>query len=392
MSRSHPRPRLLNALRKYIRGTATLAEKKLLDAYYAFFDRRPDVLSELDEAEADELGTRMKEYILARTDHRRTLWSAAWLPGAAAAVLLVLIAGGSYYLFRNQTQQEESPVAIPVRDIDPGGNRALLTLSDGTVVVLDSAANGLIAHQDNVDINKTADGQIAYKDLGTGSVLQYNTISTPAGGQFKVQLPDGSLVWLNASSSIRFPTRFPAGERKIYITGEVFCEVTKDPSRPFRVQADDLQLIEVLGTSFGLNAYADEPAVRTTLVEGSLKVSSIPDSRQHLTLRPGQRASLAAGKDIRLEENVNVNQDIAWKNGLFQFEDTELTAVMRQLARWYDVRIVYEGHAPSTRFSGKIYKNITAAQALDILRFTGVRFRIEGPSPDIPQNRIIVTP
>lgn len=389
------RPKLLTTLRKYLKGTATHEEKKLLERYYGFLERRADILSDLPEEEVHELDARMKDHILSRTHGQkaarvRPLWL-EWLPKAAAMFLILFLTGGAYYFFVKEPGPGQHEAVRPVRDIEPGGNRALLTLADGSTIILDSAANGVIANQDNVSINKTEEGHIAYREMGSGSKLQYNTISTPAGGQYKVQLPDGSVVWLNAASSIRFPTHFSSNERAIYVTGEVYCDVKKDPKRPFRVHANNTQLIEVLGTSFSLNAYADEASIKTTLVEGSLKVSSIQNKQQQVTLLPGQRSSLSPDKSIQLEDHVDVYQDIAWKNGLFHFDDTELTTVMRQLARWYDITVVYEGSPPSTKFSGKIFRNMTASQALDILSYTGVHFKIEGPSKNILKNRIIVT-
>lgn len=386
-------PRLLAVLRKYLNNTATDEEKRLLESYYVFLERREDIISSLPEEDIHELDARMKDYIGARTNSQkpsrvRSLWS---MPGAAAVILVLFLAGGAYYSLSKGSAHKPHIATHPVYDVAPGGDRALLTLADGSTILLDSAAQGMIASQNNVNINKTEEGYISYQDLGSGGELQYNTISTPPGGQYKIQLPDGSHVWLNAASSIRFPTRFSSNERTIYVTGQVYCDVKKDPSRPFRVHVEGKQSIEVLGTSFGLNAYPDEASIKTTLIEGSLRVSSAKDSKQQLTLQPGQRASLSSGKSIQLEDQVDVYQDIAWKNGLFHFEDTELTTVMRQLSRWYDISVVYEGSPPATRFSGKIFRNITASQALDILSFTGVHFKIEGPSKEFPNNRIIVT-
>jgi transmembrane sensor len=393
MSIFQRQPRLLTVLRKYLNNTATEEEKKLLESYYGFLERREDILSNLPEEDINELDARMKDYIIARTNGQKTsrikvLWS---LPRAAAMILVLFLAGGaSYFLFKG-SDHKTNTATQPAHDVAPGGDRALLTLADGSTILLDSAAHGMIASQNNVNINKTEEGYISYQDMGTGGELQYNTVSTPAGGQYKVQLPDGSLVWLNAASSIRFPTRFSSAERTIYVTGQVYCDIQKDPERPFRLHVEGKQLIEVLGTSFGLNAYTDEASIKTTLVEGSLRVISAKDKTQQITLQPGQRSSLSSGPSIQLEEHVDVYQDIAWKNGLFHFEDTELTTVMRQLSRWYDIGVVYEGSPPSTRFTGKIYRNITASQALDILSFTGVHFKIEGPSKEFSKSRIIVT-
>jgi ferric-dicitrate binding protein FerR (iron transport regulator) len=249
-------------------------------------------------------------------------------------------------------------------------------LSDGTAITLDSAANGTIAQQGNAAIVKQAGGQIVYNLQGTAGARQgadggvmMNTMRTPRGGRYQLALPDGTLVWLNAASSITYPIAFTGRQRSVKISGEVYFEVTKNKEQPFVVDVDGRTTVEVLGTGFDVNAYTDEGSVKTTLLEGSVKVGTV-------LLRPGEQAQLGQ-KGTSVVHNVNLDKVMAWKNGLFNFEDVDLKEVMRQLARWYDIEVIYEKGVPNIRFEGEISRNINLSNLLKVLARAEVKFRIE---------------
>ncbi|MGF7081980.1 FecR domain-containing protein [Mucilaginibacter sp. UYCu711] len=310
-----------------------------------------------------------------------------WPRVAAAASILVFLGLGFYFYQQNKHQPQ--PAALMAKnDIKPGSNKAVLTLANGQRIILTGAKNGQLAAQGNTAINKTADGQVAYdaqfgKDNATPK-LAYNTITTPRGGQYQVMLPDGSHVWLNAASSITFPTAFKGKDRAVAITGEVYFEVAHNKAMPFRVRSNGLT-VEVLGTHFNINAYNDEPSMKTTLLEGSVRVTK---GSRMAVIKPGEQATIADAGNIMVK-NVDTEEVVAWKNGLFQFKNTDLPIVMRQLSRWYDVQVEYEGKMPQTVFNGKLHRNVNASQVLDILKYFNVNFRIEGSGS---QKKIIVTP
>lgn len=284
----------------------------------------------------------------------------AFLPYAAAVLLLIGLGTFIWYLPGRDTQE---PVAgkniMPVLpDVLPGSDRAMLTLSDGRRVALNDSNETL--SDGAVKINKI-NGALAYDK---SDVVAYNTMTTPRGGQYKLVLADGTKVWLNAASSITYPTSFLSDHREVSISGEVYFEVAKDKTRPFRVSITGGEVIEVLGTQFNVNAYEDEPSMKTSLLEGSVRIG------QQL-LKPGEMYS--AGKVAP----DNVEQAISWKNGVFNFQDKSLQEVMRQLSRWYDITVVYEKQAPPIEFFGKMGRNLNLSQVLSVLEGAGVSFRLE---------------
>lgn len=311
-----------------------------------------------------------------------------WRLSAAACVFLVLTIG-AYFWFSNSNTPEKSLIQTPIEkpaDLLPGQNKAVLILADGKRIVLDSTAIGQLAQGNTIIVNK--EGHITYNgaDATTGKEL-YNTLSTGKGEIYSLVLADRTRVWLNASSSIRFPVAFGGAERKVLITGEVYFEVAHNKAMPFKVHVVSPRgtgiNIEVLGTSFNVNSYPDEGTIKTTLLEGSVKVTARMKGKPQL-LAPGQQAQ-AGESDIRVIGDVDVQQAIAWKNGYFQFNRDDLPTVMRQIAMWYDVEVVYEGDIPKREFWGKIHRNTKASEVLKILERYGIHFRIEG-------KKIIVTP
>ena len=302
---------------------------------------------------------------------------------AAAAILLLTVT--SVFFVLNQKKNNTAVTTAPAQisqDRLPGGDRAVLTLADGSQIVLDSAGNGMLAQQGTTQIIKKQDGQLLYNSAGTAAdEVAYNLLQTPRGGQYKIVLPDGSKVWLNAASSLKYPVVFSGKERRVEITGEAYFEIAKDAMRPFKVQVNQME-VEVLGTHFNINSYTDEESVRTTLLEGKVKVST---ARVSNYLQPGQQAQLRPSGNMRIVNDVNLEETVAWKDGNFQFENADIQAVMRQLSRWYDVEVSYKGTI-NKHFIGGISRNVKLSQVLSMLQQAGeVRFIIEG-------KKIIVMP
>ena len=311
-----------------------------------------------------------------------------WARVAIAAAVILVISTGYYLLSEHKSRQADNAgnlVQIE-QDILPGGDKAVLTLGDGTQILLDTAGNGTLSHQGNSMVMKLNSGQLAYNSSKASATssneVLYNTITTPRGGQFQIVLPDGSKVWLNAASSLRFPTDFVGGERLVEITGEAYFEVAKFSSpvtsgkgaMPFIVQLTDGSQVKVLGTHFNINAYADEASVNTTLLEGSVLVKKGKSIRK---LAPGQQARMNAS-GMNIINGVDLEQVVAWKNGLFNFHEESLQSAMRQISRWYDVEVVFDKGIPDIRFGGKIQRNLKLQQIINGLEDAEVHFRIEG--------------
>ncbi|RZS72742.1 FecR family protein [Pseudobacter ginsenosidimutans] len=299
---------------------------------------------------------------------RRMRWIAA-----AAAVLILAISGGIYYLAQKSIEPYALAQTELKNDVQPGRSGAILTLSDGKKVLLDSAANGLIAEQSGARVEHK-DGQVLY-NKGNNAVAVINTMATPKGKKYQLTLADGTKVWLNAASSISFPTAFTGKDRTVSITGEAYFDVTKNAAKPFRVRVNNME-VEVLGTQFNINAYSDEPLIKTTLLEGAVRVTKGTGSQ---LLKPGQQAQLDQNDQLTLISDTDAAYEMAWKNNEFNFKYTDLKTVMRQLARWYDLEIVYETNAPVNKeFGGRIPMDASLSLILKVLEKGGVHFRLEG--------------
>ena len=297
-----------------------------------------------------------------------------WFRITLAAAIIFAIVVGIWLLLPKPFKKETSKVATVTKDISPGGNRAVLILSDGTRVMLDSAHHGELARQGKTRINKKQEGEVVYNAShatpNEGAPLTYNTITTPRGGQYHVVLPDGSHVWLNAASSILFPTQFTGKERKVTVSGEAYFEVAKDKAKPFIVMVapagTDVCQIEVLGTHFNVNAYSNEGYANATLLEGKISLTS--SEKQRVQLQPGQQAIVNKGSDnVAVRNNENAESAIAWVKGVFHFEKADVGSVMRQLSRWYDVDVVYEGEIPEQKITGDAERNIPLSELLPVL-------------------------
>ena len=287
----------------------------------------------------------------------------------AVASMLLLFAAGGYFMTTFTTDNIPDVVEVGPPMIAPGQEGAVLTLADGAQVLLDTIASGTVALQNGVTA-KVVDGALVYE--GKGNAVVFNTMSTPKGRQFQLTLPDGTKVWLNAASTIRYPTAFSGAERKVDITGEAYFEVKKDKI-PFVVNADDRAEITVLGTHFNVNSYSNEESLATTLLEGSVRVRK---GNKNKLIRPGEQALVTT--DVEVVRDVNTAQVVAWKEGLFDFDGASLEQVMRQLERWYDIEVVYKGKVPNITFWGGITKDLALADLLTGLKRSEVNFKIEG--------------
>jgi transmembrane sensor len=296
-----------------------------------------------------------------------------WMAAAAIGIL------GSLWLTYQLTQNPaaempSNPVSHSQKtDIAPGGDRAILTLADGTVIELDSSGTGALANQGQVSIIKF-DGKITYAATGASEEPVFNSISTPRGGQYQLELADGSKVWLNASSSLRFPSVFTGTNRVVEMAGECYFEIAHNPSKPFKVKLNDVEVM-VTGTRFNVNGYADEFSRNITLAEGAVLVSK---GNTTLKLKPGQQAQVQADGGVLLEENADMEETLAWKEGSFIFNSADVKTIMRQLSRWYNVEVAYQGSLGNETFSGIVSRQSNISNILKIMETGGVKFKMEG--------------
>ena len=298
-----------------------------------------------------------------------------WYKYAAASLIIVtLSAVTSYFLSSSNKKDNLSKIN---KTIGPGGNVAYLTLSNGKRIALTELNNGAIVKEEGVEIVKAANGQLIYKlsavDGGTADPM-YNTIETPRGGQYQILLPDGSKVWLNAASSLKYPTSFTAlNQRSVELKGEAYFEVSKDKAKPFIVHSAK-QEVKVLGTHFNINAYEDEPQIKTTLIEGAVSVRAAPFEE---ILKPGQESTLSTS-GIKVKE-VETDEAIAWKNGQFMFSSEPITGIMRKISRWYNVDVSYQGNLAEMRFTGTVSRYSNVSDVLQMLEMTNkIKFSMEG--------------
>ena len=338
-------------------------------------ERRLDLL----EAEKDFLAGNLGS---APPPHKLVLFKRNWWSYAAAAILLFFVAG--YFLLNktlNNTKKQPPIAAQPVKkDIPAGRQGAVLTLSNGQRIILDSTGDGVLTQEAGVQVIRKG-GELSYG--GNTNEVLYNQIVTPRGRKWQLTLSDGTKVWLNAASSVRYPINFVGRERMVEVSGETYFEVAPDKNRPFRINIAGKGKIEVLGTRFDVNAYDDEDAIRTTLLEGSVKMIRGESTR---LLSPGQQAVLGNGTDdIKVINDANIDEVMAWKNGRFIFSDMDLKSIMRQLTRWYDVDVVYEGKVPEIRVGGIIHNNVYLSTVMEFLGDNGVHYKIEGKKITIMQ-------
>jgi hypothetical protein len=306
---------------------------------------------------------------------------------AAAAIVILFISG--YFLYFNKNGTKTDVVAtLPVKEVEaPKSTKAIITLANGQKIYMDSLNEGTLATQGNIKVVKTADGQIVYN--GASTEMMFNTLYNPRGSKvINLTLNDGTKVWLNSESSLKYPMAFAGNERRVEITGEAYFEVMHDATKPFYV-SKGATAVEVLGTHFNVNAYEEEADIKITLLEGSVKVSQASvNGSESLTIKPGQQARVSASETSPQNKNgvghlsmvagVDVDDVMAWKNGLFSFRNSDIKTVMQQLARWYNIEVEYQGAVPSQHFSGKIGRELNLSDVLNGLQLTKVHFKMEG--------------
>jgi transmembrane sensor len=446
--------KILELAGKWVDGTITESEKKEFIDWYNRFDDRELLLS----CEYAPLVDRLEQEMLAGIRQRITAADDVSPPASApavapapapapastpspapshekraflyqmptrkiaAAVIIAVIAATAALLVTHQghspapTALAQTKTPVP-HDIQPGANKAVLTLADGSTISLDSAHTGNLALQGQAKVLKLQDGVLKYNAVGATDAVgaanaagataantaanghsaeNYNTLATPRGGQYRLVLSDGTRVWLNAASSIRYPTTFTGTERKVEISGEAYFEIAKNAAMPFRVlavanpanvnpspaaanPASPMQ-IDVLGTHFNVNAYTDEPETRTTLLEGSIRVSKEKTTQ---LLKPGQATLLQKDGAMKLIPNADLEQAVAWKDGIFEFTDEELPVIMRQISRWYNIDVDYQGSVPTDRFTGRVSRNTTLSGLLKILKLSDIQLTVS-------ENKIVV--
>jgi ferric-dicitrate binding protein FerR (iron transport regulator) len=373
--------RLKELFQKYVDKTISEEEYAELFAYIRNPETKEQVLAFMDEhnkqVQSDALVHEidwdgMYQNITSSKKSAGPKRLPLWKYFAAAAVFLV--ASFTLYYFVG-TEEKREPLAYH-NDILPGGDKATLTLADGSQIVLDNHPTGKLATQGDISIERDAKGQIVYKVKGEGEDQnqKINTLATPAGGKFSVVLSDGSKVWLNAASSIKFPAAFAKDSRRVEIKGEAYFEIEKDKQRPFYVVNGSSE-IKVLGTHFNVMAYPDEYRSALTLLEGSVQFSKGGHSE---LLKPGKQILYTESSSETKQVSANIEEVMAWKNDLFVFNNTNIDEIMKELTRWYDVKLKYEGEKPDISFTGVIPRNSNVSTVLKALELTGdVVFGIE---------------
>ncbi|MGV3685232.1 MAG: FecR family protein [Daejeonella sp.] len=369
------RNEIINLLKRYNSGNCSDEEKAIIESWYLQY-RDNSAASLTEEERLDDLQSVFDALPLPQNARRYRVLPLYKIAAAVAAVFIVVL---GIYFYRSQQTDTRLAQVIETK-IVPGGTKATLTLSDGSRIILDDAETGVLASQSGVSIQKTADGQLIYSVSNStapaaqsGNELMYNTIETPVGGSYQINLPDGTKVWLNAASSLSFPTKFSDGSRVVKLTGEAYFEVAKNKHMPFSVKFNK-QVVEVLGTQFNINSYTDEGADKTTLFEGSVRLSQ---GSKQVVLKPGQQAVYE--KDEMKVKDTDLEEALAWKNGYFMFKNENIKSIMRKIARWYDVEVSYSGNIPDIGFGGTISRSTDITEVLNALQLTNsIHFKIEG--------------
>lgn len=378
----------LQLLEKYNAGFASAEEVAFLEAYYDLFDHQDDGVAHLNVMQKASIKAEISQSIksqisaLEQTEIKSIPFFVNYKWLAIAAVFTVISSLTILYLNHEKPNLKAVKVnsSSSKNKIVPGSNNAVLTLANGSQISLNDKENGVLAKQSGVVITKNKDGQLQYQ-INSDAPAGMNTISTPKGGQYQLILVDGTKVWLNAASSITFPTQFNGPERKIEIIGEAYFEVAKNVNKPFKVKSKN-QVIEVLGTHFNVNTYDDELADKTTLLEGSVSVSKIVNGKLQAAtskiLQPGQQATISTNQSQILVEIADEDEAIAWKNGYFKFNKADIQTIMRQVSRWYNVDVEYKGEINRDLFVGKINRSEHVEEVLGILERSRINVVIKG--------------
>lgn len=369
------RPDFDALLEKYSKGECTPEELDFIESWYLQYNRDSESLS---QAELENEVAMMTESLAPQvhlSSNERSILHRLRLPlGIAASILVVLSVG---YLFLPERQKEQGIAKHIGASISPGRQAASLTLASGKKMFLSDQRTGEVAREAGVTITKSSEGELIYEIKGVkGKLSGFNTLATSNGETYRVKLPDGSIVWLNAASSIKYPVSFEkSGPRVVNLTGEAYFEIAKDRSHPFIVKSRSQQ-VEVLGTHFNINAYDDETVVRTTLLEGSVRLKAVNGSLSKI-LKPGQQAELMDA-DIKILQ-ADTRTVIAWKDGYFRFRNESLQSVMRKISRWYNVEVVFENGLPEDTYSGAVTRHCNIQQVLEIMEgLNNIHFTIQG--------------
>lgn len=377
-------------IKKYNAGQCTPEEKLWLEEWYLSFEWSKDeevpdtVRLELkEEAWRDLQETKNRGVIMPMppapgTNTRRLRW---WYYSAAAVLLAV-----TFVFFPREKEPDAQPGEAVSRlqepgDVLPGVSKASLVLDDGTVIALDADAVTQLTEADGTTIDKQHDKIVYGSAAGNDRKVFYNTLNIPRGGEYQLVLPDGSKVWLNAASSLRFPTRFAGGERVVQLDGEGYFEIAKNEQQPFRVTTAEGMEVVVTGTSFNIMAYKDEAYVKTTLAEGSVRIRK---GNNTISLLPSLQAILQKDTDKIEVKEADIDKEVAWKNGMIEFYDDDLPYIMRQLSRWYDVEAGFEGGIPAGRYNGSIPRQATLSEVMQILKLAGVKYWLDN-------KRVVIT-
>jgi len=389
----------INLIKKYLEDQCTPAERLEVEAWFElyrdgdreFYDNNQELINQAmmkslaniyqkinssESATYEDVMAENKENVA----HMQPKPKFRWI--AIAATVLLFITTGGYFILHKKPYSQQLTQNIPQKaDTLQSINKAVLTLANGKRIVLDDAKNGQLAVQGKVAITKTADGRIIYNATGQNSATQaasqiaYNTITTPKGGQYQVVLPDGSSVWLDAASSITYPSVFAGNKRQVQLTGQAYFEVAKNPAKPFTVNVDNKQQVEVLGTHFNVQAYVDDTDIKTTLLEGSVKIHY---QNKQAILKPGQMA-VNKPDELLLIKQADIDEVMAWRYNMFVFNNENIKSIMRRLARWYDVDVTFQGDVKNVNFFGNYSRSKTLASLLKGIELTGkVHFKTEG--------------
>jgi transmembrane sensor len=355
-------------LRQYQEGNCTAEEKQLIEAWYMKFEQST-VVSLTDEEIEGILS--MVPPVRAITE-RKPLWKWA----AVAAAMLAIVSGSIYYA-AHRSPTTNQVIAKSASDIKPGINNAILTLANGKQIALNQATDGLVSTESNTTISKTANGEIVYqtKDLSSkNQAVLFNTMTVPRGGQYHLKLADGTNIWLNAASSITYPTQFVGNERTVEITGEAYFEVSHLIGRPFKVISKG-QVVEVLGTHFNINTYENEQVVKTTLLQGAVKITAAGITQQ---LAPGEQA-IFSSNGLKVV-NADTEQAVAWHNGDFIFKKNSVEEILRTVSRWYDIEVDYGKYSPIKQtFSGLVSRSKDLSAVINMMeKGTTLKFKVEG--------------
>lgn len=383
----------LRILKSYREGMATEEELRFIESYYDLFETEPDLETWLGEEKTAEIKDQVLDRI--RTEIKmkeqevgkgKVVRLYPYFRKIAAAVAVILALGLVVYFIRKSISVSNKPVAENIQSqnvgkILPGGNRAVLILSNGKKIFLDNTQNGAVTKQGNTQVIKVKSGVLAYTHQPALlnqplTIPPYNTIATPRGGKYEIVLPDGSKVWLNATSSLRFPVAFTGSTRTVNLKGEGYFEIARQADKPFIVKVDGEE-IKVLGTNFNVNAYDDRSHITTTLADGSIKVS---DRHQSYILKPGEQARLNKQTENIEITHANIEEALAWKNDMFYFDGTNIKNIMQEIGRWYNVDVVYKtDQLGNKNYSGIISRYSDVKTVLERFSLTGtVQFKIEG--------------